>query len=324
MGVRTPFWHIFSPSFNLLKKLNSYTLPCVVPFSAIHYSAQKDFKQATMSINVNTLFSLLEGQVGRDALSSAMLAYLAPAASVASVTPVKKALETSAPLPSAPVKVKKERAADAPKRAPTEWLIFSGRVRSLIGAETAAKVPGKVWTQVSSSLKAAGLMSSATDEQILAAYKAYLANPPEQSKAFVEGRSKAAKKAKADAETASTSSSSVAKALEFSEPAAGEGAAAAAKPKRQGRKKLVDMTAEELEAHNAKKLTKKAALAPLPPSPKLGPAEDVMDFEPFVWKKLSLLKNARGDVLTEEMEWFGRFEDGKMDTDTAQPSDLII
>jgi hypothetical protein len=272
-----------------------------------------------MSINVNTLFSLLEGQVGRDALSSAMLAYLAPAASVTSVTPVKKALETSAPsAPSAPVKVKKQRDPAAPKRPPTEWLLFSGRVRSIIGAETAAKVPGKVWTQVSSSLKEAGLMPSATDEQILAAYKTYLANPPEQSKAFVEGRSKAAKKAKAEAESSSTSSSSVSKALEFSEPTA------EAKPKRQGRKKLVDMTAEELAAHNAKKLTKKAALAPLPPSPKLGPAEDVMDFEPFVWKKLSLLKNARGDVLTEEMEWFGRFADGKMDTDTAQPSDLII
>jgi len=152
-----------------------------------------------MSINVNSLFSLLESQIGRDALSSAMLSYLAPAAP--SKTPVKvsgSATATASEAPSAPVKAKrakKERDPAAPKRAPTEWLLFSGRVRSVIGAESGAKVPGRVWTQVASSLKDAGLMGSATDEQIVAAYKTYLAAPPEHSKAFVEGRSKAGKRA---------------------------------------------------------------------------------------------------------------------------------
>lgn len=273
-----------------------------------------------MSINVNSLFTLLEGQIGRDALAAAMLSYLAPAAPVAvQKTPVKAALESAPQAPSAPVKAKrakKEKDPDAPKRPPTEWLLFSGRVRSVIGAESGAKVPGRVWTQVSSSLKDAGLMGSATDEQIVAAYKTYLAAPPEHSKAFVEGRSKAGKQAKTAESSSTTSSESVAKALVFP-----EAVAEAPKPKKQGRKKLVDMTPEERAAHDAKQLAKKAAKAPLPPSPK---REDVMDFEPFVYKKLNLLKNFRGDVITEDMEWFGRFIDGKMNVDCPQPSDLSL
>jgi hypothetical protein len=274
-----------------------------------------------MSINVNSLFTLLEGQIGRDALASAMLSYLAPASGVASKTPVKAALESASEAPSAPVKAKrakKEKDPDAPKRAPTEWLLFSGRVRSVIGAESGAKVPGKVWTQVASSLKEAGLMGSATDEQIVAAYKTYLAAPPEHSKAYVAGLTKAAKKAKTAESSSTTSSESVARVL-FPEAVAAALSEAEAKPKKVGRKKLVDMTPEERAAHDAKRLAKKAAKAPLPASPK---PEDVMDFEPFIWKKLNLLKNSRGDVLTEDMEWFGRFVDGKMDVDVPQPSDL--
>lgn len=274
-----------------------------------------------MSINVNSLFTLLETQIGRDALAAAMFSYLAPSeapSKSSSKTPVKAPESTAPEAPSAPVKAKrakKERDPDAPKRAPTEWLLFSGRVRSVIGAETGAKVPGKVWTQVSSSLKDAGLMASATDEQIVAAYKTYLVAPPAQSKAA----SKAVPKAVPSVDSSSTTTTeTVVKSLDFSAEPAED------KPKRQGRKKLAEMTPEERAAHDAKKLAKKASKAPLPPSPKPTAVEDIMDFEPFVWKKINLLKNARGDVITEDMAWFGRFVDGKMDVDAPQPSDLAL
>ena len=55
-------------------------------------------------------------------------------------------------------------------------------------------------------------------------------------------------------------------------------------------------------------------------------SDNLMDFEPFTWKKMELLKNARGDVLTSDMEWFGRWDESakKVDTSDSQPADLEL
>jgi hypothetical protein len=60
-----------------------------------------------------------------------------------------------------------------------------------------------------------------------------------------------------------------------------------------------------------------------------GSAEDsdgIMVFEPFTWKKMELRKNARGDVLTSDMEWFGKWDTSanKVDTSATQPADLDL
>lgn len=287
------------------------------------------------AINPFAIFSTLESQLGRSALSTAMLTYLssvpvdAPAPKAAPlVTPAKGAKDTSSSAPPAPIKAKrakKERSSDAAPKPLSEWLTFSGRVRGVIEKITGGKVPGKIWMQTASSLRDAGLMPSATDEQITAAYQTYLAAPPEHSKAYTQGLSKAGKKAKA--ESSSTTSSepsvaSVAKALDFSAPAP-----SAEAKKRQGRKKLADMTAEERAAHEAKKATKRASKTPpLPSSPKASAEDELLDFSAFTWNGLSLLKNPRGDCLTEDMEWFGHWnsETKAVDTTASQPSDLHL
>ena len=292
-----------------------------------------------MSLTVNSVFSLLETQIGRPALIAAFGVYLSSgsATAPAPVTPVKDAADTSSSAPAAPLKAKrakKERATDAPKReasaSQAAWNAFVSQVREVIKTEPQPNLSGQVVYRVAKDIRDAGLMESCTAAQIISAYQSRLVRLDEPSSGFSKGHTKAGKKAKADSASTS-SSSSVAKSLDFSEPAPAPVAvssdAAPSKPKRQGRKKIADMTAEERAAHDAKKAAKKTP--PLPSSPVLEaatPAEDISDFEPFVWKKMTLLRNFRGDVMTEDMEWFGHWDakSSNVDTTVPKPSDLEI
>jgi hypothetical protein len=53
-------------------------------------------------------------------------------------------------------------------------------------------------------------------------------------------------------------------------------------------------------------------------------SSSIFDFEPFTWKKQSLLKNPRGDVITEDMKWFGHYDakTNKVNTSAKKPDDL--
>jgi hypothetical protein len=292
------------------------------------------------STNFNAFFTALEAQVGREALVASMAAYLA---SGAPSTPPKAAAKAPAEAPAAPKKAKKEKEPGAPKKEPNAWILFTTRVRSVLAplAEEGKKLSPKAVTQTASVLKEAGLMGSATDEQIVSAYQTWLLNPPAVSKQEKAGKNKRAKGA--DDSSSSSSSSGTAKKLAFDAESEAESEAPSvaaggsdAPKKRRGPKKLTEMTEEERAAHDAKKAAKKAAKAAggggaaaappaLPPSPKMA-AADPMEFEPFVWKKLNLLKNARGDVLDEEFAWFGHWDEksGKMDVAAAQPEDLEL
>ncbi len=243
----------------------------------------------------------------RDALAGKL--DLSAVASAASSTPAAKAK-----------RVKKERDPDAPKKEPNDWIKFTSRVREVLtaAATDGKKLHPKAVTQTASALKAADLMGTATDAQIQAAYADWLANPPAVSKQEAEGKSK---RSKAGSDASSTASSS----------SAGDAAPVAevAAPKKKGGRK--PMTAEQKAAAKVKRDAKKAEAVSAPPKASAVVAEDVgsedvMDFEPFTWKKMSLLKNARGDVLTEDMEWFGKWDASanKVDTSAPQPADLDL
>ena len=224
--------------------------------------------------------------------------------------------------PSSPVKAAKKapEAPGAPKKAPrapkdpnapkSDWLLFGEKVRAAITATLpeGTKIPGPVWMQTASALKEKGLMPSATNEQIVAAYQERLAHPPAP-----KPKAEAAPKPpspKSDSESTSSQ-------------------------KKRGRKAKKDMTPEELAAHNARVAAKAAAkkaspaeaaaAVPLPAEPE----DDLLDFEPFTFKKgkaeLKLLRNKRGDVLTEDMEWFGHLKaDGTIDMSASKPADLDL
>ncbi len=233
---------------------------------------------------------------------------------------------------SAPAKGKrgsrKPRDPDAPKKEPNDWIKFTSRVRSVLGPqmEDGKKVAPKAVTQVASSLKDASLMPSATDEQIIAAYKNWLANPPAVSKMAAEGRDKKSKKSKGDASSDGSSVASSSKS--DAAPAKADETSAPADGKKKGRKPMTD---EQKAAKKKERDAKKAAKGSASVTESAPPAEDSAadssaDFEPFKWKKMSLLKNARGDVLTEDMEWFGHWDSktDKIDTNAPQPADLEL
>ncbi len=54
--------------------------------------------------------------------------------------------------------------------------------------------------------------------------------------------------------------------------------------------------------------------------------DDNYTFAPFTWKKRHFLKTPRGDVLTEDMEWVGRWNEksGKLNTSAPQPHNLNL
>ena len=217
--------------------------------------------------------------------------------------------------PAKAKRAKKERDPDAPKKEPNDWIKFTSRVRSVLAGqvEDGKKMHPKAVTQTASKLKDASLMATATDAQIIAAYQDWLANPPAVSKMVAEGRDKKSKKSKSD------DSSSAASSVVADEPVAD------AKPKKE-RKPRAKLTDEQKAAKKAAKSAKTEApkaAAVVEPSADDG---DLADFEPFSWKGLSLLKNGRGDVLTEDMEWFGKWDAAKnvVDTAASQPDDLEL
>lgn len=224
-------------------------------------------------------------------------------------------------------RAKKEKDPNAPKKEPSDWIHFTSHVRSALESqvEEGKKPHPRAVTQVASALKEKNLqgkwdsaqnkmVDSASSAQIAEAYKAWLANPPAVSKMVAQGKDKGSKKSSAE-------NSPVAE-------------AAPVEKAKRGRKAKKDMTPEELAEHERKAKEKKASAVVPPAVPAAPPAaaeSDAMDFEPFEFKvkgikePLKLLKNDRGDVLTEDMEWYGHMgADGKIDTDAEKPEDLDI
>lgn len=229
---------------------------------------------------------------------------------------------SAAPSDAKPAKAKrakKERDPDAPKKEPNDWIKFTSRVRSVLAGqvEDGKKLHPKAVTQTASKLKDASLMGTASDEQIVAAYRDWLANPPVVSKQEAAGKSKRSK-------SGSDSSSSAASVVVADEPPKAEGDA------KKERKPRAPKSAEQKAADKAKRDAKKVAKSDAPKSEPVVEAAaddgDLADFEPFTWRKMSLLKNGRGDVLTEDMEWFGHWDSktDKIDTNAPQPDDLEL
>jgi hypothetical protein len=259
-----------------------------------------------MSINAQTLFNLLEKEMGREALSHAMFSFLS--SSGAPEPPSKTAPSAPAPAVVAEEKPKKKAKAkrdpDAPKRPASDWCLFVKRCSEVMKEHPieGSKVSAM---KVASALKngAGDSNYSSGDEHILAAYKQLSENAllaPEEPKAGkpTDGN---------ETDTSSTSSFTTA----------------------NGEKKKKQWSAEAKASAAAKRAEKKAAKASvLATAPVSNPFDDsdVQNFAPFVYQKKTFLKNGRGDVLTEDMEWVGHWDDGKgsLDKSATQPADLDI
>ena len=275
------------------------------------------------SISIVDLFVALENQVGKDALLCAFAAY-----SGAPSTPAKAVAVP--PVPGAPVKVRKPqseetKAAAALKRAAT----LAAKAIAAAGDKPAEPV-------VAAPAAAAPAAAAPADAPAAAEEKPKKVLSKEQKEKMAAGRAAAKAKKEAAAAAAPSAADAVPVADAVPAPEADGNASDTSSQKRRGPKKLSEMSPEERAAHDKKvaerKLAKAAAPAaaavPLPASP--APVAAAADengptvFAPFTHKGVSYLRNMRGDLLTEEYEWVGRYNSATktIDTKFAKPVDL--
>jgi len=267
----------------------------------------------SLSISAEQLPSLL-ALASKQGLTVSMVSAAAAAAPSAATTKAKKP--------------KKEKDPNAPKREPSAWIKFTSRVRlvlvSLMEGQLNAKgaprkpLPKEV-TQTASSLKEQSKMDSCTDAEIVEAFRNWESNPPSISK----WEATHPKEEGEDSEEAEESDA----------PAVVEVVKKPRKP----------WSEETKKAAAAKRAAKKGGAvtasvpAPVAVAPPVAPvvaeeedeAEEEEDnpnlaFAPFVFKKVDYMKNLRGDVITLDQQWVGRYDEVKktLDRKFVCPEDL--
>lgn len=240
-------------------------------------------------------------------------------------------------------KAKKEKKVKdplAPKKDPNAWVSFTQHVRSVLLA-AGCELKGFVGQQYCSVLKAKLPLldanekgkqepdySAIADEDIVSGFKSW--TPPEQSKAAV---AKASKPPSAEVSPVAVPAAPAAPSAEKKkrQPQSEETKAAAALKRAATR-----------AANAAKAAGGEAVVPPKPTGPKPASAaapkpvaaappaaaeedEDVTSFAPTMIKGKPYIRNCRGDVMTEEYEWVGRYNETTktIDTKFPQPDDLV-
>lgn len=237
-------------------------------------------------------------------------------------------------------KAKKEKKVKdplAPKKDPNAWVTFTQHVRSVLLA-AGCELKGFVGQQYCSVLKAKLPLldanekgkqepdySAIADEDIVSGFKSW--TPPEQSKAAVAKASK-------------PSSAEVSPVAAPAAPAAPSAEKKARKPQSEETKAAAALKRAATKA--AKAAGGEAVVPPKPTGPKPASAavpkpvaaappaaaeedEDVTAFAPTIIKGKPYIRNCRGDVMTEEYEWVGRYNETTktIDTKFPQPDDLV-
>ena len=242
-------------------------------------------------------------------------------------------------------KAKKEKKVKdplAPKKDPNAWVTFTQHVRSVLLA-AGCELKGFVGQQYCSVLKAKLPLldanekgkqepdySAIADEDIVSGFKSW--TPPEQSKAAAE---RASKPSSAEASPVPAAPAA---------PAAPSAEKKARKPQSEETKAAAALKRAATKAAKAAEAgVTVAVVPPKPTGPKPATAaapkpaaaaapkpaaaeedEDVTAFSPTIIKGKPYIRNCRGDVMTEEYEWVGRYNDATktLDTKFPQPDDL--
>lgn len=234
-------------------------------------------------------------------------------------------------------KEKKVKDPNAPKKEPNAWVNFTQHVRSVLLA-AGCELKGFVGQQYCSVLKAKLPLldanekgkqepdySAVSDEDIVSGFKSW--TPPEQSKAAVE-RSSKPPSAEVSPVAASVPAAPAAAEKKARKPQSEETKAAAA-AKRAATKAA--KAAGGAAVIPPKPIGPKPASAAVPkpvaaaaPSPAEEEEGDITEFAPTIIKGKPYIRNSRGDVMTEEYEWVGRYSEKTktIDTKFPKPADL--
>jgi hypothetical protein len=239
-------------------------------------------------------------------------------------------------------KAKKEKKVKdplAPKKDPNAWVSFTQHVRSVLLA-AGCELKGFVGQQYCSVLKAKLPLLDANEKgkqepdysaiaaaDIVSGFKSW--TPPEQSKAAVAKASKPPS-AEVSPVPAAPAAPAVPSAEKKTRKPQSEETKAAAALKRAATKAAKAVAGGEAVVPPKPTGPKPATAAAPKPVAAAPPAaaeedEDVTSFAPTIIKGKPYIRNCRGDVMTEEYEWVGRYnETTKMiDTKFLQPEDLV-
>jgi len=234
-------------------------------------------------------------------------------------------------------KEKKVKDPLAPKKDPNAWVSFTQHVRKVLLA-AGCELKGFEGQQYCSVLKAKLPLldanekgkqepdySAVTDENIVSGFKSW--TPPEQSKAAV---AKASKPPSAEISPVPAAPAVPSAEKKTRKPQSEETKAAAA-IKRAATKAAKAAGGETATVVPPKPTGPKPATAAAPkPVAAAPPAaaeedEDVTAFSPTIIKGKPYIRNCRGDVMTEEYVWVGRYSETTktIDTKFPQPEDLV-
>jgi hypothetical protein len=251
-------------------------------------------------------------------------------------------------------KAKKVKDPNAPKKPANDWIKFCQDVRNALLAGLDSK-PGFEVQQFCSVLKSQLPLLPAnskgkqepdysmipTAEVIVQRFKAW--TPPEQSKAAAERASKAPSSAESPASDSAASAPevppvpSVPAEKKARKPQSEETKAAAALKRAATKAANAAASSGTNAAASASSGTNAAASAvppkPIGPKPAAAaapapsPADDeneITDFAPTIIKGKPYIRNKRGDVMTEDYVWIGRYSETKREIDTKfpKPADL--
>jgi hypothetical protein len=271
----------------------------------------------------------------------------AKAAAPAEAPKTKKVSKKSAAPAAAPAADSAAADAEKPKRALNEKIAGEGGWNAFVAA-TLEKAPlegwpeftdvkGTVWPASVANAEGVHLfpdgkkMTRIYGGLVYASYLKNLADPDHAAKSKATRERRDAQIAAKAAEKASASGS------DGESDAGSAGSGAAAKPassrSEKAKARFADPAAKEaLRARLAAgKAAKKAAAAggaaaaaAEKPAAAAEPATASVDlnFESWEFEEVSYAKNARGDVITEEGDWVGRFNGESIDKSVPKPSDI--
>ena len=244
----------------------------------------------------NDLFAVMEKQMGAEAARAAAAAYLANSQGSAAVPADKPKRKSQFDGMS-----EEEAAA---KKAEIGARLKAGREAKKAAEKAAGGAPAE-------PVKAAAPVASAP--------VAAAPTEAEKQKAKMKANREAALAKKAAEKAAGGAPAEPVKAAEPSPQSDSSG------PKKRGPKPLAEMNAEERAAHDAKvaeRAAKKAAEKAAVQPPVTAQQADPTIFAEFTHKGVKYLRNMRGDLLTTEYDWVGRFDGKNINTQFPKPADL--
>ena len=217
------------------------------------------------------------------------------------------------------------------KKPPSAWIVFSVRVQKQLraaeeGLDKAEKTKVGTMNQFAGHLW--GQKKEWADEEITAAWDGY--TPPEVSKQTLEGKSKRSGASSTGSGEAGEPVADEVKAPKPRKPQSEETKAAAAL-KRAATKAAKAAKAAKPEAPEAAEAEAEAvevsppAAAPLPKAKaKITPKPKKVDLalDPWSHDGEEYYKNERGDVLSTDGEWVGRWTGSAIDTSAPEPEDF--